>query len=129
MISYARIIIIFVVLSVAFAMGWTVRNRDYQDFKKEVSNAAKAQEAYNESVKKQQAIANKGITDAYEAKLSSLKSYYGGLRQSSSGKLPSISDPSSGVNESATDQLLACAYTTQQLISLQDWINIQVSIK
>ena len=110
-------------------LGWRYEHGNLVAYKAEVKAAADQQIAKNESIQKQQTLVNKGISDAYEAKLSALKSYYGGLRNSSSGNLPSISNPASGVNESASDQLLACAYTTQQLVSLQDWINAQVGIK
>jgi len=129
MISYARIGILVGILLFGVLLGWSYEHSKLVAYKAEVEAVAEKQIAKNESIKKQQELANKGITDAYEAKLSALKSYYGGLRQPSSGKLPSISNPASGVNESTTDQLLACAYTTQQLVSLQEWINAQIGIK
>lgn len=128
MISYGRIAILAGIFMVGLFLGWRYEHGNLVAYKAEVKAAADQQIAKNESIQKQQALVNKGISDAYEAKLSSLKSYYGGLRNPSSGNLPSISNPSSGVNESASDQLLACAYTTQQLVSLQDWINAQVGI-
>ena len=129
MISYGRIAILAGIFVVGLFLGWRYEHGNLVAYKAEVKAAADQQIAKNESIQKQQALVNKGISDAYEAKLSALKSYYGGLRNSSSGNLPSISNPASGVNESASDQLLACAYTTQQLVSLQDWINLQVGIK
>ena len=129
MISYARIGILVGILIFGVLLGWSYEHGVLVAYKAEVKALAEQQIAKNESIKKQQELANKGITDAYEAKLSALKSYYGGLRNPSSGNLPSISNPASGVNESASDQLLACAYTTQQLVSLQDWINTQIGIK
>ena len=128
MISYGRIAILAGIFMVGLFLGWRYEHGNLVAYKAEVKAAADQQIAKNESIQKQQALVNKGISDAYEAKLSALKSYYGGLRNSSSGNLPSISNPASGVNESASDQLLACAYTTQQLVSLQDWLNAQVGI-
>ena len=128
MISYGRIAILAGIFVAGLFLGWRYEHGNLVAYKAEVKAAADQQIAKNESIQKQQALVNKGISDAYEAKLSSLKSYYGGLRNPSSGNLPSISNPASGVNESASDQLLACAYTTQQLVSLQDWINLQVGI-
>lgn len=129
MISYGRIAILAGIFVVGLFLGWRYEHGNLVAYKAEVKAAADQQIAKNESIQKQQALVNKGISDAYEAKLSALKSYYGGLRNPSSGNLPSISNPTAGVNESASDQLLACAYTTQQLVSLQDWINAQVGIK
>jgi len=110
-------------------LGYSFEHSRFMAFKAEVEAIARIQEAKNESIVKQQDLVSKAAKENYETKLSALKSYYGGLRQPSSGKLPSISDPSTGVNESASDQLLACAYTTQQLVSLQDWVNQVSGIK
>lgn len=124
-----KLIAIAVAATTIFGSGWYLGNSRYVNYKAEVENIAKVQEAKNESIAKQQDLVNKATKENYETKLSALKSYYGGLRQPSSGKLPSISDPSNGINEIASDQLLACAYTTQQLVSLQDWINQVSGIK
>ena len=129
MISYARIGILVGIFMAGLLLGWGYEYRNLVAYKAEIEAVAKIQQAKNESIAKQQALVNKGIENEYQAKLSALKSYYGGLRQPSSGKLPSISNPSNGVNESASDQLLACAYTTQQLVSLQAWVQQQIDVK
>jgi hypothetical protein len=130
MISYARIGILAGIFIFGLLLGWTYEHRALVAYKADVKAQADIQIAKNESIKKQQEIVNKGIINEYQAKLSAVRNYYtSGVQHSSSRNLPSISNPTSGVNESATDQLLACAYTTQQLVSLQDWINIQVGIK
>jgi len=129
MIDYGRLIFIACIATVLFGSGFWAGNNRYLNYKKEVEIVAKTQEEKVKSIRSQQELVTKGIQNEYEAKLSALRSYYGGLRQPSSGKLPSISNPSNGVNESASDQLLACAYTTQQLVSLQDWLNAQIGIK
>lgn len=99
------------------------------DYKTEIAVIAEKQKMINESVVKQQDLVSKASKENYEAKLSALKSYYGGLHNSSSGSMPTLSNPSSTANGSTSDQLLACAYTTQQLVSLQEWINQQIEIK
>ena len=129
MIDYAKLAILGGLVAIVFGSGWYLGNSRYVNYKKEVEATAKLQEEKIKSIRSQQELVTKGIENEYEAKLSALKSYYGGLRQPSSGKLPSISNPASGVNESATDQLLACAYTTQQLVSLQEWTKQQMGIK
>ena len=130
MIDYAKLAIAGVLLLGAFATGWGIRNRDYMDFKKEVNNAAKAQEAHVESIKKQQALVNKGVEDEYNAKLALLRQYYAnGVRQPNTSKLPTISSATSGINDLTSNTLLACAETTQQLVSLQAWLNEQIGIK
>jgi len=123
------VIICLIIISLLAIMYGRYEHNNYVAFKTKTEAVATTQEIKNESIVKQQALVTKGITNEYEAKLAALKSYYGGLHNSSSGSMPSISNPSSGVNESTSDQLLACANTTQQLVSLQDWINEQVNIK
>jgi hypothetical protein len=100
----------------------------FEAYKAKVVAVAAKQEAENKAKIKEQALINKGISNEYETKLAAIKSYYGGLHNSSSGPMPSLSNPSAGANGSPSDQLLACAYTTQQLVSLQDWIKQQAGL-
>jgi len=103
--------------------GYSAEKERFDAFKTELAAQAKAQELINESTKKQQSIISKSIRSEYEAKLSSLKSYYGGMRQqSSTNSLSSIPNSTIGIDGKATNLELACSYTTQQLVSLQDWI-------
>ena len=98
-------------------------------YKVEVAAIAQKQIDANKAKLDQQNLINKATKENYEAKLSALKFYYGGLHNSSSGQMPSISISTGTTNASSSDQLLACAYTTQQLVSLQDWIKEQVALK
>lgn len=125
--TYVKILVGIILLSGCF-YGYVEHNR-FETYKAEIKTIAKEQEAKNESIRTQQELINKTTKETYEAKLSAIKSYYGGLHNSSSGQMPSISNPSAGINGSTSDQLLACAYTTQQLVSLQDWIKEQVALK
>jgi hypothetical protein len=131
MIDYWKIGIAALLLLGAFATGWGLRNRDFNDYKQEVSNAAKAQEVHVESIKKQQTLVNKGIEDEYNAKLALLRQYYAnGVRQPNTGKLPTISNAATSLDDfTANGLFVKCAETTQQLISLQAWLNEQMGIK
>jgi hypothetical protein len=130
MIDYAKLGIAAGVLFISFIAGWGLRNRDFNDYKREVDNAVKAQEAHVESIKKQQALVNKGVEDEYNAKLALLRQYYAnGVRQPNTSKLPTISSATSGINDLTSNTLLACAETTQQLVSLQAWLNEQIGLK
>ena len=115
---------------VGFGYGKYESNK-YDQLKVEVAAAAKVQEAHNESVVKQQDLISKGIKNDYESKLAAIRNYYSGLQHSGSGKLPSLSDPSSGTNESAAYYRLAesCSETTVQTLALQDWILQQTGVK
>jgi hypothetical protein len=126
---YAKLGAIALVVVISVYFGYSFEHSRYMAYKQEIETIAKTQEAKVKSVQSQQELVTKGIQNEYEAKLSAIKFYYGGLRQSSSGKLSNLSNPASGTNESTADQLLACANTTQQLVSLQDWINEQIGIK
>ena len=129
-----KLIIAGVLLITAFASGWGLRNRDFKEYKVEVENAAKAQEAHVESIKKQQALVNKGIENEYEAKLAALRNYYKSTsvwNNGSSSKVSGISAAPSAADVIASYNELAgnCAQTTQQLVSLQEWLNQQIGIK
>lgn len=104
----------------------------YIEFKAEVIAAGKAQEAHNESVQKQSDLISKGIKNEYEAKLSAVRNYYSGLqRNTSSGSVSGISNPTIGANESPAYYQLAesCSETTIQTLALQDWILQQAGVK
>ena len=123
MIDYAKLGIAVFILLGAFATGWGLRNRDFNDYKREVSNAAKTQEAKVESIQKQHELVKKGIESEYTAKLDLLRQYYAnGVRSSSSSSLSSVPDPTKPTSFIPTNNLLAdCAQTTLMLTELQRW--------
>jgi hypothetical protein len=134
MIDYWKLGIAGAILIVAFSTGWYVRNLDYQAFKLEVLNTAKAQEAQVASITKQQALVTKGIENEYEAKLAAVRQYYKSTsvwNNPSSGKVSGISSAPSTANVIAAYNEIAglCAETTVQTITLQDWIRQQIDIK
>ena len=134
MIDYWKLGIAGALLIVAFSTGWYVRNLDYQAFKLEVLNTAKAQEAHVASITKQQALVTKGIENEYEAKLAAVRQYYKSTsvwNNPRSGKVSGISAAPSTANVIAAYNEIAglCAETTAQTIALQDWIKEQAGIK
>jgi hypothetical protein len=130
-IDYAKLGIAVFILFGTFATGWGLRNRDFNDYKREVSNVAKAQEAHVESIKKQQDLVTKGIENEYNAKLVLLRQYYAnGVRQPNTSKLPTNGNATFNPDDfSANNLLIKCAETTQQLVSLQEWLNEQMGLK
>jgi len=124
---YAGLILISVI-----SLGYgTYEHKNYINYKKDVEIIAKQQEAKVESIKQQQALVTKGIQDEYDAKLALLRNYYAnGVRQPSSGSLPTISTAKSLVDANTAYTILAgqCAETTLMLVELQKWINEQVGI-
>jgi len=128
-----KLIIAGVAAVVIFGSGWWVGYSKYLDYKKEVEIAAKAQEAKVESITKQQELVTKGIANEYDAKLAALRNYYkstsvwnsNGSKVSGLSLAPNAADVIASYNQLAS----SCAETTQQLVSLQEWINQQVGIK
>jgi hypothetical protein len=132
MIDYWKIGIAGLLLLGAFATGWGLRNRDFNDYKREIANVAKAHEEKVKSIRSQQELVNKGIEDEYNAKLALLRQYYAnGVRQPSSSSMPTISNTTSGLDAITAYNLLAgqCSQSTLQLVELQKWINEQIGIK
>jgi hypothetical protein len=132
MIDYAKLIILGGIFLVGAGFGWYFPHRALVEYKTSVENAVKAQEAHVESIKKQQEITTTSIQKEYDAKLALLRQYYAnGVRQPSANKLPTISSTTSGIDPTAAYSILIeqCAETTQQLVSLQEWLNEQMGIK
>ena len=125
---YAVLILISII---SFGYGRHEHNK-YVEFKAEVIAQAKIQEAKNESIQKQSDLVNKGIKNEYEAKLSAVRNYYAGMqRNTGSGSVSGLSNPTSGTNESPAYYQLAesCSETTVQVVALQDWILQQAGVK
>ena len=92
--------------------------------------AAKEQEMINESKAKEAAQVNEKVKNDYENKLALIKHTYGGMRLSSSSETSQVSGTSSSTDGTPSDPkfIEKCAITTQQLVSLQAWLNEQIGI-
>jgi hypothetical protein len=103
------------------------------EYKAEVKAIAEKQKTHIESITKQQSLVTKGIENEYNAKLALLRQYYAnnGMHNTSSGAVPTISNATTGFDAITAYNLLVgqCAEATQQLVSLQDWLNAQIGIK
>ena len=110
-------------------LGYSFEHSRFMVFKAEVETVAREQEAKNESVQKQQALVNKGIVNEFQAKLGALRNRYDGVQYTSGGQLPSLSNPAGSANGTSANFTLDCAITTQQLVSLQDWIRESATVK
>ena len=130
---YVKIGVASLLLLGIFYAGWHLRDNDFMAFKKETESIAKAQEVHVESIKKQNALATKGIQDEHEAKLAALRNYYKSTsvwNNASSSTVPGISNTPSVSNViSAYNELAGqCAQTTLMLVDLQKWINEQIGV-
>jgi hypothetical protein len=131
---YVKIGVAVALLLGSFAWGWHIRNVDFIQYKVDVEAAAKAQDAYTQSIKKQHELVTKGIQDDYDAKLAAIRNYYkstsvwnnnGRSTMPGISTAPSISDVVTAYNVLAGQ----CAETTAQAVELQKWINEQIGIK
>lgn len=115
-------------------LGYSFEHSRFMAFKAQVEETARTQEAKVESIQKQNELVTKGIQNEYDAKLAAIRNYYKSTsvwNNPSSGQVPGLSTTSSATDVIASYNALAglCAETTQQVISLQDWINQQAGIK
>ena len=92
--------------------------------------AAKEQELENKARAKEAAQVNEKVKNDYENKLSLIKRTYGGMRLPSASETGPIPGASSSINGTPADPqfIEKCAMTTQQLVSLQNWLNEQIGI-
>ena len=134
MIDYAKLAIFGAICAAVFGSGWWVGYSKYLDFKKEVEVTAKVQEEKVKSIRSQQELVTKGIENEYNAKLSAIRNYYKSTsvwNNPSSSKVSGLSAAPNATDVITAYNILAgnCAQTTQQLVSLQEWINEQTGIK
>lgn len=105
--------------------GYSAEKQRFDAFKAELEASALAQEKINQQIEQKNKLIATNIKSEYETKIIALRNYYAnGLRYTDSNKLPSLPNSTKGANGETTDLPLACAYTTQQLVSLQDWIRV-----
>jgi hypothetical protein len=134
MIDYVKVSILSGLCLALFGSGYWMGYSRYVAYKKQVESIAQIQEAKIESIQKQHELVTKGIANEYEAKLSALRNYYKSTsvwNNSSSSKVSGISTAPTIADVATSYNLLAgqCAETTQQVVSLQDWIRQQIGIK
>ena len=127
--TYVKLGAIALALLFCTYLGYCFEHSRFMAFKTEVEAVARIQEAKNESIQKQQALVNKGVANEFQAKLGALRNRYDGVQYTSGSQLPTLSNPAGSINGNAANFTLDCAITTQQLVSLQDWIKESASVK
>ena len=102
----------------------------YDAYKSKTELAAQQQEFEIKSRAKQANLINEKVKNDYENRLDIIKRTYGGMRLPSTNQTGTVSPASSRTDGTATDpQFIAkCAMTTQQLESLQAWLNEQIGV-
>lgn len=103
--------------------GYKAENARFVDFKNEIAAKAQAQKEVVAQIEQKQKIITEGIENEYKAKLSALELRYRRLHNSS-GKpeVSRIPEAARAAYEASQDFVLDCANTTQQLVSLQQWL-------
>jgi hypothetical protein len=124
---------IMIALSVAALGGigyGKYESAKYDTYVAKAELAAKEQEMINQAKAKEANQVTEKVKNDYQNKLNLIKSTYGGLRLSSSSQTGTISNTTSATDGTATDPqfIVKCAITTQQLESLQAWLNEQIGI-
>lgn len=94
----------------------------YKGYQK-LSEYKTEQAIINEQIVKRQDIITEGIQNEYKANIDRLRVTYGRMHNSQTASANS----SKGADGASSNLLLDCAITTQQLVSLQDWLNAQIA--
>jgi len=114
-----------------FGAGFYVEHLRYMEYRQEVQIVAEKQIAENEAKIKEQELINENIKQTYEARLTSIHTFYTGMLDSRSGAVSSVPNATITVN-GETHNILSvaeeCSVTTAQLMTLQDWVNQQISL-
>jgi len=124
---------IMIALSVAALGGigyGKYQSAKYDAYVSKTESAAKEQELINKYKAQEAAQVTEKVKNDYQNKLDLIKHTYGGMRLSSSGQTGTISNTTSPTDGTPSDPkfIEKCAITTQQLVSLQGWLNEQIGI-
>ena len=114
-----------------FSAGFYVEHLRFAEYKADVVAAGERQIAENKAKAKEQEIINENVAKTYQDNINNIHTFYGRMLDTSSGAMSPNGTATITIN-GETHNLLSvaeqCAQTTQQLESLQDWINQQVGI-
>jgi hypothetical protein len=129
-IMWLKIAAIATALAFSYWKGYSGEHEKFVKFKAEVEAIGKAQEQLNASLIEKHELISSLIKDDYESRIAAIRNYYVDRVQSnpSRGNLPAVSGSTPRTNESAgnTVSIGQCAEVTQQLVSLQKWVEKQI---
>ena len=102
----------------------------YDAYVAKTESAAKEQEFINKAKAQEAAQVTEKVKNDYQNKLDLIKRTYGGMRLPSTSQTSQVPGASSGLDGTPSDPkfIEKCAITTQQLVSLQGWLNEQIGI-
>lgn len=111
-------------LVAGFIGGCVHEKREFDAYKEKVAWEAAAQERITQqTIDKQRQVAKEVASD-YQSRIDAIRKSYGRVYNNGAGLMPTASCATGRVDERTTYYALAeqCAETTQQLISLQQFI-------
>jgi hypothetical protein len=114
-----------------FSAGFYVEHLRFAEYKADVVAAGEKQIAENKAKAKEQEIINDNVAKTYQNNINNIHTFYGRMLDTSSGAMSPNGTATITINGQAYNLLSVaeqCAQTTQQLESLQDWINQQVGL-
>jgi hypothetical protein len=125
---------VYIYMAIAFGgfgAGFYIEHLRFADFESKVALEAQKQIDANTAKKKEQEIINDNVKKTYQANVDNIHNFYSSLHNASSGSMSYNANSTVAINGKTIDILLVaeqCAQTTQQLITLQDWIYQQVGL-
>ena len=114
-----------------FGAGFYVEHLRFAEYKTEVVAAGEKQIAENKAKIKEQEIINENVAKSYQDNINNIHTFYGRMLDASSGAVSTNGTATITINGQTYNLLSVaeqCAQTTQQLESLQNWINQQVGL-
>jgi hypothetical protein len=125
-ITWFKIAVIATALAFSYWKGYSGEHEKFLKFKAEVEAVGKAQEIANQNAAEMAEVITEGVKNEYEARIAALRNYYSNRVQSNPNRsnVSTVSSSTAGTHESAGDTVSArqCAEVTQQLVSLQKWV-------
>ena len=115
-----------------FSAGFYVEHLRFSDYRQEVQIAGEKQQAETAAKIKEQEIINENVKQTYEARIAGINAFYSGMHNNGSSAMSNDPNATITINGETHNLLLVaqqCAQTTEQLITLQDWVNQQVNLK
>jgi hypothetical protein len=114
-----------------FSAGFYLEHLRFVEYRQEVQIAGEKQIAENAAKQKEQEIINDNLKQTYEARISNIHTFYTGMLNSRSGAVSSVPNATLTVNGETHNAVAVaeqCAAETAKLITLQDWVNQQISL-
>jgi hypothetical protein len=130
--TYVKMGVCVLLLGFSWYLGYSFEHTRFVNFQNVVREQAAIQEAKTKQIIEQQKITTDRITNDYKTELNRVHTMYTGLLNN--GSTLDLSKPSNtlvSVNGFTTDPVFAaqCSATTAQLVSLQEFVKEQLTIK